>query len=123
MQCALSERRERPHRLDLVAEELDPQRLAARRREDVDQAAANGEVAALLRAVDALVPGEREPLGQRLEPRRVTWCERDRLRTGLRRRQLLGARRRGSADETARCEPSQPLALRTDEVVPRPVEP
>jgi len=36
MQCALRERRERTHLLDLVAPELDAQRLSARRREDVD---------------------------------------------------------------------------------------
>ena len=55
VQRALRERRERADLLDLVAEELDPQRLAAGRREDVDEPAAHGELAALLDALDALV--------------------------------------------------------------------
>ena len=54
--------------LDLVAEELDPQRLAAGRREDVDEPAADGELAALLDALDALVAGERELLGEPVDP-------------------------------------------------------
>ena len=60
MQGALRERRERAHLLDLVAEQLDPQRLPAGRGEDVDDAAADGELAALLDPVDALVAGERQ---------------------------------------------------------------
>jgi hypothetical protein len=62
VQRTLGERRERAHRFDLVAEKLDPQRLAPRRREDVDQSAADGELAALLDAVDPLVAGKREAL-------------------------------------------------------------
>ncbi len=62
VQRTLGERRERAHRFDLVAEELDPQRLAPRRREDVDQSAADGELAPLLDAVDPLVAGEGEAL-------------------------------------------------------------
>ena len=58
-QRALRERREGAHGLDLVAEELDAERLAAGRREDVDDAAADGELPALLDLVDALVAGER----------------------------------------------------------------
>ena len=46
---ALRERREGADGLDLVAEELDAERLAPRRREDVDDAAADGELAALRR--------------------------------------------------------------------------
>src|SRR4029077_18899826 len=42
----LRERREGADRLDLVAEELDPERLAARGREDVDETAADGELPA-----------------------------------------------------------------------------
>ena len=55
---ALSERRERAHLLDLVAEELDAERLAARAREHVDDAAADGELPAILDAIDTLVAGE-----------------------------------------------------------------
>ena len=71
MQRALRERREGAQRLDLVAEELDADRLAAGRREDVDDPAAHGELAALLDAVDPLVAGERELLGELLDPRLV----------------------------------------------------
>ena len=71
VQRSLRERRERAQRLDLVAEELDTQRVAAGRREDVDEAAANRELAALLGAIDALVAGKREPLGEGVEARRA----------------------------------------------------
>ena len=67
VQRALRERRERAHLLDLVAEELDAKRLAAGRREDVDEPAADGELAALVRALDPLVAGERERLGKLVE--------------------------------------------------------
>src|SRR5205823_13741674 len=64
---ALRERREGADRLDLVAEELDPQRLTSRRREHVDQAAADGELAAVVDALDAFVAGERQALGEELD--------------------------------------------------------
>ena len=67
VQRALRERRERADRLDLVAEELDAQRLAPGRREDVDEPAANGELAAVVDALDALVARERELLGERVD--------------------------------------------------------
>src|SRR5262249_3516447 len=51
-QRALGEGREGADLLDLVAEELDPERLASGCREDVDEAAPDGELAALLDAVD-----------------------------------------------------------------------
>ena len=66
----LRERREGAHLLDLVAEELDAERLAARGREDVDDPAANGELAALVDALDPLVAGERE-LPRRARRRRA----------------------------------------------------
>ncbi len=71
MQRALGERRERAQRLDLVAEELDAHRLAAGRREDVDDAAAHGDLAALLDALDPRVAGEHELLGQLVDARLV----------------------------------------------------
>ena len=113
VQRALRERRERAHRLDLVAEELDSQRLAAGRREEVDQAAADREVAALLDAVDPFVAGERKLLGQRLEPRLLAGREPDRGGPRLGRRQRLGDRGRRRADEPARrehVEGTRPLA-------------
>ena len=75
MQRPLGEGRERAHLLDLVAVELDPERLAARGREDVDEPTADSELAALLGTLDALVARERELLGEarrgraRLRPR------------------------------------------------------
>jgi hypothetical protein len=87
VQRALRERRKGAHRLDLVAEELDPQRFASGRREDVDQAAAHGELSALLDAVDALVAGEGEALGERVQPGRVARRDLDPLRPRVRRGQ------------------------------------
>ena len=113
VQRALRERRERAHGLDLVAEELHSQRLASGRREDVDQAAANREMAALLDAVDPFVAGERKLLGQRLEPRLLAGREPDRGGPRLGRRQRLGDRGRRRADEPARrehVEGTRPLA-------------
>ena len=67
MQSALRERREGADRLDLVAEELDPERLAARGREHVDEPAADGELSALVDPLDALVTRERKLLGETLD--------------------------------------------------------
>jgi hypothetical protein len=55
----LGKGREGPDRLDLVAEELDPQRLPAGRGEDVDDPAPQRELTALLGPVDPFVAGER----------------------------------------------------------------
>ena len=79
MQCALRERRERPHLLDLVAPELDAQRLATRRREDVDEPTADGELAALVGALDTFVARERERLGELLEADSSAGRDPDRL--------------------------------------------
>ncbi len=64
VQRALRERREGADRLDLVAEELDAERLSAGGREDVDETAAHRELPAVVDALDALVAGERELLGE-----------------------------------------------------------
>ena len=113
MERALRERRERTHRLDLVAEEVDPERLAARRREDVDDAAAHRELAAVVDALHPLVAREgerlREPLDAGLEAR----AQLDRLGARLHRRQALGERSRRRADEPAareHVERARPLA-------------
>ena len=60
MQRALRERRERAELLDHVAEELDAERLPPGARKDVDEAAANRDLPALLDPLDALVAGESE---------------------------------------------------------------
>jgi len=113
VECPLREGRERADRLDLVAEELDPQRLSAGRREHVDDAAAHGELAAVVDPLHALVAGEgkgfREPLDAELE----TCAQLDRLGPRFRGRQALGERPRRGTDETAareHVERPRPLA-------------
>ena len=66
-QRALGEGREPAHRLDLVAEQLDPHRPLLGRREDVEDAAADGELAPLLDLVDPLVAGRDEVVAERAE--------------------------------------------------------
>src|SRR5207248_10342708 len=99
MERALREGREGADRLHLVPEELDPERLAAGRREDVDDAAAHGELAALVGALDALVAGEGKVLGERVDARVVAYCDLEAGRTRRGRRHALGERDRGDADQ------------------------
>ena len=54
---ALGERREPAQRLDLIAEQVDADGAVLGRREQVEQAAADRELAAVLDLVDALVAG------------------------------------------------------------------
>ena len=109
---ALSERRERSHLLDLVAEELDAERLAARAREHVDDAAAHGELPAILDAIDTLVAGEGERLGEPVDTRLVAGPDRDGSRPRCDRRHPLGEGRRGRAHEpAAREHVERPVAL------------
>ena len=116
MERALREGRERAHRLDLVAEELDAQRLAAGRREDVDDAAAHGELAAVVDALDTLVARERERLGEPFDAELEPGAQLDRLGARVSRRQSLRERARRGADEPAALEHvERPRAL-ADEV-------
>ena len=113
MERTLSEGREDTHLLDLVAEELDPQGLAAGRREDVDDAAADRELAPLLRPLDALVAGERQVLRHRLDARLLADRQPDRLRPVERRRHALrecGGRRADEAAAGEDVECPSPLA-------------
>ena len=82
LQGALVGDRERPDLLDVVAPELHPQRVLVGRREDVDDAAAHGELPALLHEVDARVGGVREPAYDVLERRGVARRQLDRLQVG-----------------------------------------
>ncbi len=86
---ALGEGRERAHLLDLVAEELDAERLAAGAREDVDEPAAHRDLPALLRAVRACVAGERELLHEGVEVDLVSHRDADRVGTVRGRREPL----------------------------------
>ena len=113
MERTLREGRERANLLDLVAEEVDAERLATRRREDVDEAAPDGELPALVHAIDPLVARERELLGEPVDARLVADSQLERERSGLERRQAVGERPGGRADETAGRERVQrpvPLA-------------
>src|SRR5581483_4842929 len=102
--------------LDLVAEELDAERLAPGGREDVDEPAANGEVAALLDPLDAFVARRREALGEHVDPRLVADGEPERRGARLRRREALGDRGRGGADEAASLEHRERPRALADEV-------
>ena len=113
MQRALRERREGADRLDLVAEELDAERLAPGGREEIDEPAADGELAAVVDALDALVAGEGEHLGQPLDPDLPSGTQLERLGPRLRGRQPLRNRVCGRADEPAarqHVERTRPLA-------------
>jgi hypothetical protein len=113
VECALRERRERAHLLDLVAPELDPERLTARRREDVDEPAADGELAALVGTLHALVAGQRERLRQLFQAQLLAGSHTDGCRTGLGRRHRLGERGGRCGDQASgrqHVERASPLA-------------
>ncbi len=95
---ALGEGREPAHRLDLVAEQLNPHRPLLGRRVDVEDAAADGELAALLDLLDPLVAGRDEILGDGAEVDLLTLVD---DRTGRAQRGVgdgLGERR-GAGDD------------------------
>src|SRR5438477_11161220 len=113
MDPALRERREGPDRLDLVAEELDPERLAPGGREDVDATATDRDVAALLRPLDPLVTRKCKLLDEVVDAAPVARCELDRLGPRIRGRHPLGDRGGGGAHEPAgreHVERARPLA-------------
>ena len=64
---ALGEGREPAHRVDLVAEQLDPDGALLGRPEDVEDPAADRELAPLLDLLDSLVAGADQVLGDRAE--------------------------------------------------------
>ena len=104
MERALREGREDADLLDLVAEELDAQRLSTGGGKDVDDPAAHRELPALLRPLHALVTSERERLREPLDTRLLPDLEPNRRRPVLRRRHPLGHRDRRRADEPAARE-------------------
>ena len=97
----LRERRERADRLDLVAEQLDAQRVAAGGREDVDDPAADRELAAFLHPLHPLVARQGQLLGEAVDPRLVADGQVEPRRASFRRRRPLRERRRRRADEPA----------------------
>ena len=89
--------------LDGVAPELEPQRVLLGGREDVEDAAAHGELAAALDEVGAGVGGRREVLDDPLERGLVAGLERDRAQVAQTRDDGLedGAHRRDDDRERA----------------------
>ena len=88
-QRALGEGREPAQRLDLDVEQLDADGALLRGREDVDDPAAQGELAALLDLLDALVAGADEVGGQLVEVEQVADRDPQRVRAQGRVRHLL----------------------------------
>src|SRR6476469_3351956 len=113
MERTLREGRECAHRLDLVAEEFGPERLAAGRREDVDDASPHGELAALIHPLHTLVARKRKRLRQPFDAGLESRPQLDRVRANLRLRQPFRERPRRGADEPAarqHVERPRPLA-------------
>jgi hypothetical protein len=116
MERALGERRERAKLLDLVAVELDPNRLAPRGRENVDDAAAHCELSSLLDAVDARVARVGEQLRESLHPDLLAYLEGDRIRPLRDGWHAFGDREGRCAHEPAGREHVERAEALTDEV-------
>ena len=109
LERALVGDREAADLVDLVAEELDAQRVVLGRREDVDDAAAYGELTAAFDQVDARVGSCSEVADGLVETDLVALVELDRLEIG----ETLGLRleqrtygRDDDPDRTGRRSPS-----------------
>ena len=98
-QAALGEGREPAQRLDLDVEHVDADGALLRRRVDVEQAAADRELAAVLDLVDALVAGGDELLRGLVEIEQLADAEHEAVRAQLRVRHLLRQRGRGDDDD------------------------
>ncbi len=96
---ALGEGREPAQRLDLVVEEVDADGALLRRRVDVQQPAADGELAALLDLVDALVARRDEVGGGLVEVEQLADPQREAVRAQLRVGHLLAQRHGGDHDD------------------------
>ena len=96
---ALGERGEPAQRLDLDVEQVDAHRAVLGRREDVEQAAADRELAAVLDLVDALVAGGDEVVRGLVEVEQVADAEREPVRAQRRVGDLLGQRDGGDDDD------------------------
>ena len=81
---ALGERREPAERVDLDVEQVDARRAVLGRREDVEDPAADGELAAVLDLVDALVAGGDQVAGDLVEVEQVALADRERRRAAAR---------------------------------------
>src|SRR4051794_18758482 len=97
-QRALGEGREPAQRLDLDVEQLDADRALLGRGVDVEQAAADRELAAVLDLVDALVAGRDELQHGLVEVEQLADLEREAVRAQLGIGDLLGERDGGDHD-------------------------
>ena len=100
LERALRERAEGPQRLDLVAEQVDPYRAILRRREHVEEPAADRELAAILDLVDAFVAGRDQVAGGLVELHQLPLAQGEAVRPQRRVRDLL--RERDGADDDNR---------------------
>ena len=116
VQRALREGREGAHLLDLVGEELDPQGVASARREDVDEAAADGELTALLHPLDPLVARAGQLERDLFQAPSVARAKPDRRRPELGRRHTLGESRRRDDDQSSGGQHLQGAGPLTDQV-------
>ena len=98
-QAALRERREPAERLDLDVEHVDADRALLGRRVDVEEAAADRELTAVLDLVDALVAGRDEVGADLVEVEELADPERERVRAELRVGDLLAERDGGDDDD------------------------
>ena len=105
---ALGEGREPAQRLDLVAEQVDPHGPVLGRREQVEQAAADRELAAILDLVDALVAGRDEVQRGLVEVDQLADAQHEAVRAQRRVGHLL--RQRDRADDDHRRGVSRPAA-------------
>ena len=96
---ALGEGGEPAQRLDLVVEEVDADGALLRGGVDVEQAAADGELAAVVDLVDALVAGGDEVGGGLVEVEQLADAQREAVRAQRRVRDLLAQRDRGDDDD------------------------
>ena len=96
---ALGEGREPAQRLDLDVEQLDADRALLGRGVDVEQAAADRELAAVLDLVDALVAGGDELQHGLVEVEQLADLEREAVRAQLGVGDLLGQRDGGDDDD------------------------
>ena len=107
---ALREGGEPAQRLDLVVEQVDADRALLRGRVDVEQAAADGELAAVVDLVDALVARGDEVGGGLVEVEQLADAQREAVRAQRRVRDLLAQRDRGDDDDRRLADIGSPAA-------------
>jgi hypothetical protein len=116
VQRPLRERREGADLLDLVSEEVDPERLAAGRGEDVDDPAAYRQLSSLLGPFDTLVARQGEVLCDRFDPPLVPDGQPQRLGASFRRRHGLRQRDGRRTHQPAACQDLERAGPLADEM-------